>query len=272
PHVRDKERFVRLYYEVGLREFRRHLTYRMATIAGLFTNTVFALIFSAVYTALYRDTGGQREVAGFTEADALAYVWITQALIMVVALWGTWDIALGVRGGDIYADLFKPFNYFGYWLSRDLGRASYFTVSRFIPTIMVGAWLFDLALPASVLHWAGFLLTMAMGVVVSFAIRFIVNLSTFWLTDVQGVRMLQLSVWSFLSGFLVPLNFLPTGLRQIAEALPFRTMMMVPVNVLLGHQAVVSALGLQTLWAIVLSASGLALLRLAMRKVVIQGG
>ena len=263
---------MRLYYEIARREFRRHLTYRTATLAGLFTNSVFALIFSAVYVALYRDAGEQREVAGFTVAEALSYVWITQSLIMVVAMWGTWDIALGVRSGDVYADLFKPFNYFGYWLSRDLGRAVYFMLSRFVPTLTLGALLFDLALPSSLERWLGFVATMALGVVVSFTIRFIVNLSAFWFTDIQGIRALQLSLLGFLSGFLVPLNFLPGVLRQIAEALPFRTMMMVPVNVLLGHQAVLTALGLQVFWSVVMSGVGIALLQVAKRKVVIQGG
>lgn len=263
---------MRLYYEIACREFRRHLAYRTATFAGLFTNSVFALIFSAVYIALYRDAGEQREVAGFTVTDALAYVWITQSLIMVVAMWGTWDIALGVRSGDVYADLFKPFNYFIYWLSRDLGRAVYFAVSRFLPTLMLGALIFDLALPSDFHRWLSFVAAMALGVVVSFTLRFILNLSTFWLIDVTGVRALQLSLLSFLSGFLVPLNFLPATLRQIAEALPFQTMMMVPVNVLLGHQAVLPALRLQTLWAAVLSIAGIALLQVATRKVVIQGG
>lgn len=263
---------MRLYYEIARREFRRHLTYRTATFAGLFTNSVFAFIFSAVYIALYRDTGSQQEVAGFTMADALAYVWITQSLIMVVAMWGTWDIALGVRSGDIYADLFKPFNYFGYWLSRDLGRATYFAFSRFVPTMVLGTLLFDLALPSGIERWLGFGATIVLGVVVSFAIRFILNLSTLWLTDVQGVQALQLSLLGFLSGFLVPLNFLPDTLRQVAEALPFQTMMMVPVNVLLGHQAVLPALGLQLLWAIALCGAGIALLQIATRRVVIQGG
>lgn len=137
---------------------------------------------------------------------------------------------------------------------------------------MLGALLFDLALPSNPQRWLGFVAVTALGVVVSFAIRFIVNLSTFWLTDIQGVRTLQLSVLGFLSGFLVPLNFLPDTVRQVADALPFRSMMMVPVNVLLGRQGLLPALGLQLFWVTVLSVAAVTLLQAAMRKVVIQGG
>ncbi len=263
---------MRLYIEVARREFQRHLAYRTATLAGLFTNSVFGLIFSAVYIALYRDSGGQREVAGFTVGEALAYVWITQALIMVVAIWGTWDIALGVRSGEIYADLFKPFNYYAYWLSRDLGRAACFALIRFVPTLLFGAVTFDLALPTDLQTWTGFTAATVLAVVVSFAIRFMLNLSAFWLTDVQGIRSLQLSLLSFLSGFLIPLSFFPPLLLLLAQALPFRAMMMVPVDVLLGHEPIITALALQASWAVTLSIAALGLLQLALRKVVIQGG
>jgi ABC-2 type transport system permease protein len=263
---------VRLYIEVARREFQRHLAYRTATLAGLFTNSIFGLLFSAVYIALYRDAGADREVAGFNVAEALTYVWITQSLIMVVAVWGTWDIALGVRSGDIYADLFKPFDYFLYWLSRDLGRAACYTMTRFVPTLIFGAALFDLALPPDAMTWLGFAAAITLAVLVSFPLRFMLNLSAFWLTDIQGVRTLQLSLISFLSGFLVPISFFPSSLRTVAEWLPFRAMMMLPVNVLLDQQSVSAALTFQTMWALILTLGALAMLRLAMRKVVIQGG
>ncbi|MBV9255191.1 MAG: ABC transporter permease, partial [Actinobacteria bacterium] len=35
---------MRLYWEVARRGFRRYATYRAATVAGVFTNSVFGLI------------------------------------------------------------------------------------------------------------------------------------------------------------------------------------------------------------------------------------
>src|SRR5688500_619791 len=66
---------VRLYLEVARRSFRRHLAYRAATLAGLFTNAVWGVLIASVYRALYQgsDVGS---VAGFTLRDALTYVWI----------------------------------------------------------------------------------------------------------------------------------------------------------------------------------------------------
>ena len=54
--------------------------------------------------------------------------------------------------------------------------------------------------------------------------------------------------------------------------LPVRTFIMVPIEVFLGHGSAAEALALELFWALVLSGLALLILRLAMRKVVIQGG
>ena len=105
---------MRLYVEVARSSFRRYLAYRSATLAGLFVNSVFGVLLASVYIALYRDREAGATVAGFALTDLLTFVWISQALIAVVSLWGWWDIAQSIQTGDVVSDLMKPFNYYGY--------------------------------------------------------------------------------------------------------------------------------------------------------------
>jgi len=263
---------MRLYVEMARREAQRHLAYRMATVAGLFTNAVFGIIFSTVFLALYADRGRDEAVAGFTLTDTLTYVWLSQAMLMVIGVFGTWDIAQGVRSGDIVSDLSKPFNFFFYWLSRDLGRAACQVLVRFVPTLAIGAALYDLGLPADPVRWCLFTVALTLAVLVSFTIRFLLNLAAFWTTDVQGVRYLQFSVVNLLSGVLIPVAFFPGPLRAVAEVLPFRAMMMTPIDIALGQGAAAPALALQAGWAVVMGGVASAVLGLATRKLVIQGG
>jgi ABC-2 type transport system permease protein len=262
---------VRLYLEVARRSFARHLTYRAATLAGLFTNTVFGVMISAVYTAFFR---GREEsaVAGFTLTDALSYVWLGQSLISVIAIWGTWEIAASIRSGDIVTDLTKPMSYYGYWLSHDLGRAACHALTRLLPTFLIGWLLFDLAPAASAGAWIGFALCTGLAVTVSFGWRFLLNLSAFWLLDIKGAHLIALGLVEFFSGFLVPLAFFPPWLLAIAEVLPFRAIMMAPVEVYLGQRGILSAALLQLFWAIALMVACQLALAAAVRKVVIQGG
>ena len=263
---------MRPYFEVARRSFQRHLAYRGATLAGLFTNAVFGVLLSAVFAAFYDRDRAADPVAGFTLGEALAFVWVGQSLIMVVAFWGTWDIAASIQSGDVVADLLKPVDYYAYWLSRDLGRAACHVLTRCAPTLLFGVLLYRLPLPGDPITWLAFGLSVALAVLVSFAFRFVLNLTAFWLTDIQGVRSLQLGLVNFLSGFLLPLAFFPPWLRAVAEALPFRTTAMSPIEVFLGHGDLAGTLARQALWAMAMTGLALASLRVAVRKLAVQGG
>src|SRR5687767_1843462 len=99
---------MRLYYEVARRAFQRQLAYRTANLAGLFTNAVFGYLRAAVILALYES---RTDVAGYDLPTALSYTWTTQASLMIIALWGWYDIEETIRTGDVVSDLSKPFSY-----------------------------------------------------------------------------------------------------------------------------------------------------------------
>ncbi len=88
---------VRLYVEVAKRAFARFLTYRAASVSGLITNAFFGVMISYVFIAAYQ---GRVVEAGWTERDALTFVWLGQALLMPVYIFAWWEIALTIRSGD----------------------------------------------------------------------------------------------------------------------------------------------------------------------------
>lgn len=264
---------MRLWLEIARLGFRRYAAYRGATWAGVFTNTVFGFLRAYVFIALFAAAGSR--VGGFDLTDTLTYTFVTQGMLMTVFLWGWWDVALSVRSGDVVTDLFRPFDYQGYWLAQDLGRAVYHAVARGIPPFLLGALVFDLRLPQRPETWFLFAASVALAVWVSFGIRFLTNLSAFWLLDHRGPGNVLAAVWTFAGGFIVPVAFFPDGVREAARLLPFAGTIQTPVEVFLEkHDAtgLVAALGLQVLWGSGLHVVGRRLLARATRRVVVQGG
>lgn len=263
---------MRLYVEVARSSFRRYLAYRGATLAGLFTNSVFGALLASVYIALYRDREPGATVAGFALTDLVTFVWISQSLIAVVIMWGWWDIAQSIQSGDIVSDLMKPFNYYGYWIARDMGRASAQVLMRGIPTLIIGALLFDMRLPHHGWDLLAFVASVVLAVAVSFGVRFILNITAFWLIDVTGVHAMSVAAVNLLSGMLLPLAFFPRWFEVLANILPFRSMVMSPVQAYLGQGNVVVILIGQAAWFLALVLGGLGLLHVATKRVVVQGG
>ncbi len=73
------------YVAVAAGSFRRYATYRIATMAGVFTNTVFGFIVAYTYIALWDE---RPHLGGYDQAQALAFVWTAQALLATAALMG----------------------------------------------------------------------------------------------------------------------------------------------------------------------------------------
>jgi ABC-2 type transport system permease protein len=275
PNTRHAIRWrsqVRLYVEVAKRAFARQTTYRAANLAGMATNVFFGALRTYLFLALY---AGVDVAAGWTVQDAVDYVWVAQALIMPVYLWGWWEIALTIQSGDVVSDLSKPFDFYAFWLSQDAGRALYHTLFRAVPTLLTGVVLFDVRLADDAGTWLLFLASVAFAVWISFGLRFLVNISAFWLLDYRGLGVLVMFASLFFSGLIVPLNYWPNWARAFAAVLPFAGMVQGPVEVVLGKAGGIDAAGIllfQLAWALVLMLAGRLLLALAVRKVVVQGG
>lgn len=263
------------YPAVAVRGFRRYATYRVATAAGVFTNTVFGLVISYTYIALWDQ---RPHLGGYTEAQALTFVWVGQALLMTMALMGGGfeeELMARIRSGDIAVDLYRPADLQAWWLAADLGRAGFHLLGRGIVPMVAGGLLFELALPVDPLTWLTCLVSLALGMVVSFGLRYLVALSAFWLLDGSGVSQAAMLAGIFFSGMTLPLTVFPGWLGTLARALPWAAMLQVPADVLLGrHQGggLLLALAFQAGWAVALLAAGRALQAVATRRVVVQGG
>jgi ABC-2 type transport system permease protein len=263
---------MRLYWEVARRALQRQLAYRTENLAGLVTNIFFGYLRAAVLLAVYQATSN---VGGYDAEAAVTYAWITQAMIMIVALWGWWDVELTIRTGDVVSDLAKPFSYLGFWLARDLGRATYYIVFRAAPVMLAGQFMFSLHWPSSVTAWLGFSLSLVLAVVVSFAWRFLLNVSAFWTTDARGLGTVANAVTLFLGGFVVPIRYFPDWLQPVVLGLPFASIVQTPADLFVERVqgfAVFGLLAEQLVWAVVLLGACQLAIAAATRRIVIQGG
>jgi len=258
---------VRVDWEIAKRGWRRYAAYPWATVAGVFTNTIFGFIQAYILLAVYRH---RDVVGGYDPADSVTYVWLVQALLMTVQVFGWQELAARVREGSIATDLSRPIDPQRYWLAYDLGRAPYHFLFRGVAPFVLGALLFRLHYPSATAAIL-FVVSVVLAVVVSLGFRFLYNLPAFWLLDIRGVVLLVVSASLFFSGAIVPVAYFPAWLKAIADVLPFAAILQTPVDVWLG-KAHGWQIGLQLAWAVVLFALGRVVLARATRKLVVQGG
>lgn len=263
---------MRLFWEIARRSFKRQLTYRAATIAGLITNFGFGWLRVSVLLALY---DGRSVVEGITETDLYAYVALTQAVITYLALFGWYDLMESVHTGEVGADLLKPMGYFQFWLAKDAGRAAVALLLRGVVIMLFFSLVFPMNYPTGWVQWVWLGTAVCFSWLVSFTYRFLINLAAFWSPNARGLIGTGFVFGWLFSGFLMPLRLFPEWVQTIAYLTPFPYTLNMVVEVYLGllqGPALVQALLTQLVWAVGLAILGQIVLKTAVRRLVILGG
>jgi ABC-2 type transport system permease protein len=264
---------VRTYLLLAAAEFRRFSTYRLAILAGVFTQSVFGFIRVSVLFAAISAAGGT--LAGYDQRSASTYVWLGQALLAPIAIFGWIEIAERVSSGEIAVDFSRPVDLQLAWWARDVGRACFQLLSRGLPPLIIGALTIGLALPQSWTAYPLGVISLFLGVSISFMVRFLMNLIAFWTLDVRGFVGLYVVVVGPLCGLFVPVHLFPEWLRIIAYATPFPSMLQTPIDILSGWALDLAAVALvasQLAWlALLVGVARLMQWRAGLRLVV-QGG
>ncbi|TQL79143.1 ABC-2 type transport system permease protein [Stackebrandtia endophytica] len=263
-----------MMFAVARAGFRRHATYRQATVAATATNSVFGCL--RAYVLLATATGAGGVAGGYTGEQLSTYVWIGQGLLGVVLLWGWSDLADRVRTGEVSSDLLRPVNPIWTYLATDLGRAAHAFCTRMIVPLAVGASLFPFYWPNNPITYLLLPVSITAAVLVCFCLRYLVNLTSFWLLDIRGVAMLWVVLSGAASGMYFPLAFLPEPVTALLYyATPFPSIMQFPADIAVeygGLSGQLWRLGLQVLWCVICLALAWSVQRRATLKLVIQGG
>ena len=148
-------------------------------------------------------------------------------------------------------------------------------MSRGILPIAFGAAVYGIYVPGDVTAILLFPLSMLLAVVVSFACRFILNLSAFWLIEIRGLVYALRARVRPAGRPPDPGAAVPDWLRHVAYATPFPALVQTPIDLVTGQATGARAVGLvgaQVAWAVVMLLAGRVVLARATRKLVVQGG
>jgi ABC-2 type transport system permease protein len=256
--------------------FIHGLQYRTAAVSGMITQFIWGIMEILLFRAFYQ---ASPESFPMTFQALSNYVWLQQAFLALYLIW-FWESQLfdSITNGDVAYELCRPVRLYNMWFVRGMAVRLSKAVLRCIPVLLF-AWLlpapYGLTLPADFRTWFFTLLSMTLAFLLVIAFGMIVYMSVFYTISSQGIKLLASSVSEFLGGAVIPLPFLPDGIREIVNILPFASAQNVPFRIfggdLTGREMYISLL-LQCFWFITFLLIGRAMEQRALKRVVIQGG
>ena len=252
------------------------LQYRAAALAGMSTQFIWGTMEILLYRAFWLEHP-ERFPMGMESLSA--YIWLQQAFLTLFALWN-WDFEVleSVKTGSVSYELLRPTDIYSIWMARSIAGRLARGALRMVPVIVVAGLIpapYGLRLRVSPAVFGLFVLSMALMVLVVCAYTLLVYALTFYLTDPNGLMVVSVAAADLLGGAVVPLPFLPEGLRRFAELTPFGSMQNVPLRIFSGDipmTDIPGVMGLQVFWIAALVLAGYALTRNGLRRAVILGG
>lgn len=266
---------MRGYLAIVAARFRVLLQYRAAALGGLFTQIGFGLTRLMILQAFYASTTRPQPM-GFPEA--VGYVWLGQATLLLVPWRADADIKAQIRDGSVVYELCRPLDLQTVWMARALASRTAPVFLRLVPMFGFAMWLlpaeWTLQAPslAAVFAW---LLCFAGAVVLSSSVLVLMGITQMWTVGGDGLQTLLAAASTMFGGLVIPLPLFPDWAQPILYAMPFAGMMDLPSRLFIGSlppPCAVWVLGHQLLWSAALFGLGRMALRRGLRRLVVQGG
>jgi len=250
------------------------LAYRARYYTGVFTYLFFVSVYYFIWKAVFENSIGA-DINNFSLPEMITYIavgWVARSFYFSSTDEEVEDL---VRTGQIGIYLLRPVNFQLMMIAQALGESLFRMVFFSLPISLVILAIFPILPPLNGEAFVLFWLSTALGFLVMTAINFIVGTLALFFKSVEGLIRAKYNLMQIASGLLLPLTFFPDWFRWILEALPFQAIAYIPLRFYLGkynQQEVLTLLGTQLIWALLLIAVGALLWQSARNKLVIQGG
>lgn len=271
----------------GARDIKQHLSlfrirfvnglqYRAAAIGGLTTQFFWGSMQLLLYRAFYR-SGGADFPMEFHQLSS--YIWLQQAFLTLFMLWHMDTEALqSIASGNVAYELARPIDLYSMWFTKNLAVRLSRSALRCVPILLFAALLpypYGFALPPDLPTFVVFIVTLALAFFSAVAFCMLIYIATFYTLSPVGVRIFASALNEFLSGAIIPLPFMPDGIRRIIELTPFATLQNLPFRIYSGNIAgteMLRGIMLQVFWLMTLVLISRLWMSKTLKKVVIQGG
>jgi ABC-2 type transport system permease protein len=263
---------VKLFWAFARQNFYAFANYRFDFFLRAFSIVILMYGIRWLWVTLYTQHPG---AFGVSLQQMVTYGVLSMAIINLFYTAPPYYMARQVRTGAIDLDLLKPLDFHFHMLARSTGEMLFRIFTLALPGMLVGYLLFDLQLPADSKSGFLFVVALLLGYLVSFHLGFLMGLLAFISIEIHDIDWALNATTQFFSGQVIPLWLFTGVLGALADVLPFRTMLFIPLSIYTGvftGRVATQAIGFQLLWLMILLLLSRWLWGRAQTRLVSQGG
>ncbi len=267
---------VRKYSKIFRASLVERMTYRGDFLFGTLLRFLPMITTILLWRAIFEGSG-QSSLSGYSFDDTICYLLLVNISRMFSSMPNlAGGIARDIREGTLKKYLIQPIDLIAYLLSYRMAHKAAYIVTSALP---YGLLFF---LCRGYFHsfpdaWT--CLAYGVSLILSFCVGFFfevcVGMVGFWFLEVTSILFIVMTLNFFISGQMLPIDFLPAPWSTLLKALPFQYMAYFPAVVFLGKvRGADLAWGLlgELAWAVFFVVLARGLYRLGLRRYGAYGG
>jgi ABC-2 type transport system permease protein len=250
--------------------FAEAVAYRAEMLVWILATTM-PLVMLALWTAVAR----QAPIGPFGEKDFVAYFLATLIVRQLTGSWAAWQLNFEVKNGALAARLLRPLPAV---LSYAVDNLSALPMRLLVSVPVAIAGLVSVGrsiLPSTAWGWLYLALAVWGGWLITFLVNIAIGTLSFFMESSNKLMDVWMAAFLVFSGYLIPVELFPNRLRAVADLLPFRYQIGLPVEIFTSRHAQGDALSLlarQWLWVLLLGVLVHLLWRRGLRRFAAYGG
>lgn len=208
-----------------------------------------------VMLALWSAVAAEAPVGRFDQPSFVAYFLAAFIVRQMTGSWAAWEMNYEVRSGKLAQRLMRPVHPLVTYAAENVGV--------FPLRLVVCAPVFIALLvivgpehvPQGVVMWGIALLALIGGWMVNLMVNFAIGSLSLYMESSLKVLDVWFTLFMAFSGYIVPIELFPEGLRAVLDWLPFRYQIGFPVEVMtngIGLERALTLLAVQWGWVVAL--------------------
>ena len=270
-------RFFRTYIPFSRAGIQEAVVYRANFICFLIGEIMSAFIMYFVWKAVFLSSGS-KTFMGFTMEDMVVYLFITFLTGYLTYSDGAFAVGEEIVDGSIAARMIRPCSFEMCFLFQELGNRLISVSMIFVPMVAgveIYRYITCGELRFNIVYFLLYIVSLLIAYMISFYFNVCYGFMAFFFKNLWGTTLIKETLVSFLSGAVVPLAFLPSGLATVLNFLPFASLSYTPVMIYMGmytYPQIAMRLGLQLFWMVVMFGVSKLIWRSAVKRLAVQGG
>lgn len=224
--LRNSARAFPTMLRVGLSEALAYRAEMLVWILG----TTMPLIMLALWSAVAKEA----PIGRFGQTAFVAYFLADFIVRQLTGSWASWQLSFEVRTGQLSMRLLRPVHPIAAYAADHLSALPTRLIIA-VPVAVIGLWAVGASkLPRDPRVWALWVLALIGAWVITFLANFAIGCLAFFIESSLKVMDVWSALFFVFSGYLIPVELFPSGLRTVTNWMPFRYQIGFPVELMTG--------------------------------------